>query len=110
MEFCGGHTRALSVGALTGLPAAIQMIHGPGCPVRAADGRIQQAIDLVLREPVILCSYYDMRCASRAWSQKSRCRRVRKGADVRVVYSTEDALAVARQKSHATGRSVCRRF
>ena len=34
MEFCGGHTHALcQSGLLDRLPAAIQMIHGPGCPV-----------------------------------------------------------------------------
>ena len=98
MEFCGGHTHALcQSGLLDRLPAAIQMIHGPGCPVCVLPtGRIQQAIDLVLREPVILCSYGDMLRVP-ALGHKSLLSARAQGADVRVVYSTEDALAVARQ-------------
>ena len=34
MEFCGGHTHAISRYGLEDLlPANVQMIHGPGCPV-----------------------------------------------------------------------------
>ena len=34
MEFCGGHTHAISrYGIRELLPAAVRMIHGPGCPV-----------------------------------------------------------------------------
>ena len=35
MEFCGGHTHAISrYGLKDLLPANINMIHGPGCRVR----------------------------------------------------------------------------
>ena len=34
MEFCGGHTHAISrYGLKDLLPANVRMIHGPGCPV-----------------------------------------------------------------------------
>ena len=34
MEFCGGHTHAISrYGIEDLLPPNVQMVHGPGCPV-----------------------------------------------------------------------------
>jgi hydrogenase expression/formation protein HypD len=34
MEFCGGHTHAISRYGVTDLlPGNVKMIHGPGCPV-----------------------------------------------------------------------------
>jgi len=34
MEFCGGHTHAISrFGIADLLPSHIELIHGPGCPV-----------------------------------------------------------------------------
>ncbi|WP_230370729.1 hypothetical protein [Paludibacterium denitrificans] len=61
MEFCGGHTHAITRYGLTALlPANIELIHGPGCPVCVLPiGRIDAAIDLALRHRVILCSYGD---------------------------------------------------
>ena len=46
MEFCGGHTHAISrYGIEDLLPANIEMIHGPGCPVCVLPiGRIDMAI------------------------------------------------------------------
>ena len=48
MEFCGGHTHAISCYGLTDLlPPGVHMIHGPGCPVCVLPaGRIDQAIEL----------------------------------------------------------------
>jgi len=50
MEFCGGHTHAISRYGITDLlPPAVHMIHGPGCPVCVLPiGRIDQAIGLAL--------------------------------------------------------------
>ena len=50
MEFCGGHTHAISrYGIAELLPEAVHMIHGPGCPVCVLPiGRIDQAIGLAL--------------------------------------------------------------
>ena len=61
MEFCGGHTHAISRYGVTDLlPPAVRMIHGPGCPVCVLPiGRIDQAIQLALDEGVTVCSYGD---------------------------------------------------
>ena len=46
MEFCGGHTHAISRYGVTDLlPANVRMIHGPGCPVCVLPiGRVDMAI------------------------------------------------------------------
>jgi hydrogenase assembly chaperone HypC/HupF len=50
MEFCGGHTHAISrYGIADMLPANVRMIHGPGCPVCVLPiGRVDLAIRLAL--------------------------------------------------------------
>ena len=62
MEFCGGHTHALSrYGIEDLLPANVRMIHGPGCPVCVLPiGRIDDAIRLARRPEVTLCTYADL--------------------------------------------------
>ena len=97
MEFCGGHTHAIARYGLTGLlPKNIRLIHGPGCPVCVLPiGRIDAAIALALTHQVILCTYGDtLRVpASQGMSlYKARAQ----GADIRVIYSTADALQIAR--------------
>ena len=61
MEFCGGHTHAISrYGLLDLLPDNVRMIHGPGCPVCVLPiGRIDSAIALATQHDVILCTYAD---------------------------------------------------
>ncbi len=102
MEFCGGHTHAISRYGLTDLlPANVEMIHGPGCPVCVLPvGRIDQAIRLAQR--VILCTYADtMRVPASGRMTLMRAKSA--GADVRMVYSTQDALKIARDNP---GREV----
>ena len=55
MEFCGGHTHAISrYGVADLLPPPVRMIHGPGCPVCVLPiGRIDLAIQLALEQRVI---------------------------------------------------------
>ena len=98
MEFCGGHTHAISrYGLKDLLPANVRMVHGPGCPVCVLPiGRIDNAIELAARPGVILCTYGDtMRVpASKGLSlMKAKAR----GADIRMVYSSADALRIARE-------------
>ena len=52
MEFCGGHTHAISrYGVSDLLPANVRMIHGPGCPVCVLPiGRIDLAVKLALEQ------------------------------------------------------------
>lgn len=98
MEFCGGHTHAISrYGVSELLPPNVRMIHGPGCPVCVLPiGRIDQAIHLALDRGAIVCTYGDtMRVpASGALSlMKAKAR----GADIRMLYSAADALRIARE-------------
>ena len=98
MEFCGGHTHALSrYGLLDRLPPQVQMIHGPGCPVCVLPiGRVDLAIRLALEREVILCSYGDCLRVP-ASHQMSLLKAKAQGADVRMVYSPLDALTIAQQ-------------
>ena len=96
MEFCGGHTHAISrYGIAELLPPALHMIHGPGCPVCVLPiGRIDLAIGLALERGAIVCTYGDtMRVpASQGLSLlKAKAR----GGDIRMVYSAADALKIA---------------
>ncbi len=98
MEFCGGHTHAISrYGLKDLLPANVNMIHGPGCPVCVLPvGRIDNAIDLAARSEVILCTYADtMRVP--ASSGRSLMKAKAGGADIRMVYSCADAVRIARE-------------
>ncbi|GAB2942040.1 hydrogenase formation protein HypD [Aquaspirillum soli] len=108
MEFCGGHTHAIArYGLAALLPPAVRLIHGPGCPVCVLPvGRIDSAIELVLTHGVILCSYGDaLRVPASGGMNLLQARaRARSGGEVRTVYSTEDALAVAR--AHPTRQVV----
>jgi hydrogenase expression/formation protein HypD len=98
MEFCGGHTHAISrYGIAELLPAAVRMIHGPGCPVCVLPiGRVDQAIQLALDRGVILCTYGDVMRVPASHSLSLMKAKAR-GADVRMVYSAADALKLAQQ-------------
>jgi len=98
MEFCGGHTHAISrYGVSDLLPPNVKMIHGPGCPVCVLPiGRVDQAIRLALEQGVTLCTYGDcLRVpASNGLSlMKAKAR----GGDIRMVYSSADAVALAQK-------------
>ncbi|HQZ01676.1 MAG TPA: hydrogenase formation protein HypD [Thauera sp.] len=97
MEFCGGHTHAISrYGIADLLPRNVRLIHGPGCPVCVLPiGRIDQAISLALDHGVILCSYGDTLRVPASKQLSLQAARAR-GADVRMVYSPLDALRIAR--------------
>jgi hydrogenase expression/formation protein HypD len=96
MEFCGGHTHAISRYGLEDLlPANVRMIHGPGCPVCVLPvGRIDAAIRLAERSEVTLCTYGDlMRVPVSQGMTLLRAKAA--GADIRMVYSTLDAVRIA---------------
>ena len=96
MEFCGGHTHAISrYGIVDLLPNNVHMIHGPGCPVCVLPiGRIENAIQLAQIPGLILCSYGDMLRIPTA-NGMSLLKIKAQGADVRMVYSSSDAIRIA---------------
>lgn len=98
MEFCGGHTHAISrYGIAELLPQNVRMVHGPGCPVCVLPiGRIDQAVVLALERGVMLCTYGDVMRVP-ASDALSLMRAKARGADIRVVYSAADALKLARE-------------
>lgn len=98
MEFCGGHTHALwRYGVMDMLPENVDMIHGPGCPVCVMPiGRLEQAIALSRRPEVILCTFGDMMRVP-ARDRRNLLKAKAEGADVRMVYGSEDALRFARE-------------
>lgn len=97
MEFCGGHTHAIfRYGVQDLMPENVTFVHGPGCPVCVLPvGRIDNAIALARDRDVILCTYGDMLRVPGSRG-KSLLKVKAEGADVRMVYSTQDALKVAR--------------
>ena len=99
MEFCGGHTHAIARYGLTALlPANIELIHGPGCPVCVLPvGRIDSAIRLLKERAVTLCTYGDVLRVPASGGQSLYHARAA-GADVRMVYSSDDALELARRE------------
>jgi hydrogenase expression/formation protein HypD len=98
MEFCGGHTHAISRYGITDLlPANVNMIHGPGCPVCVLPiGRIDSAIELATQHPLTLCTYADTLRVP-ASNHLSLMKAKARGADVRMVYSVADALTLAQE-------------
>ena len=97
MEFCGGHTHAISRYGLSDLlPEKVRMVHGPGCPVCVLPiGRVDMAIELALQHGVILCTYGDTLRVP-ASGGLSLLKAKARGGDIRMVYSTLDALQIAR--------------
>lgn len=97
MEFCGGHTvTIMKHGIRQLLPETVEMLSGPGCPVCVtANQDLDKAIAFAREPGVIITTFGDMLRVpgSRSSLQEARAA----GADVRVVYSTLDALEIARE-------------
>jgi len=95
MEVCGGHTHAIyRHGIESLLPESVEMVHGPGCPVCVIPmGRIDDAIAVAARDGVTMCCFGDMMRVPGGSSTLLEAKA--NGADIRVVYSPLDALAVA---------------
>lgn len=98
MEICGGHTHAIfRYGIEAMLPDAIELVHGPGCPVCVLPmGRVDDCVAIAETPGVILATFGDaLRVPG---SRKSLQDAKAGGADVRVVYSPLDALALAERE------------
>jgi len=97
MEICGGQTHSFLRHGLDGmLPAQIQLVHGPGCPVCVTPlEQIDRAIAIASRPEVTFTSFGDM---LRVPGSESDLFGVRaRGGDVRVVYSPLEAVAIAEE-------------
>lgn len=97
MEFCGGHTVSiLKHGIRQLLPANIEMLSGPGCPVCVTPvSDIDKAVALSRKPDTIITTFGDM--IRVPGSNSSLQREKAEGADVRIVYSTRDAIEIARE-------------
>ncbi len=95
MEICGGQTHAImQYGLHELLPQEIELIHGPGCPVCVTSLElVDKAIAIASKENVIFTSYGDMLRVP--GSSQDLFAVKASGADVRVVYSSLEALRIA---------------
>ncbi len=95
MEVCGGHTHAIyRFGLKDLLPANIELIHGPGCPVCVLPmGRIDDGLAIAQDPNVIFTAFGDMMRVP--GTQGSPLEHKARGMDVRIVYSPADALKLA---------------
>ncbi len=97
MEVCGGHTMSIhKFGIPSLLPENITLVSGPGCPVCVTDRRfIDHAIALSRQEGITITTYGDLirvpGSSSSLEQEKAR------GADIRIVYSTLEALKIAKE-------------
>src|SRR3954447_5258680 len=97
MEVCGGQTHTLMrYGIDEMLPAKMEMVHGPGCPVCVTPLEIiDKAVALADRPEVILVSYGDMLRVPGSATDLLHLKAL--GADVRMVYSPLESLRIARE-------------
>jgi len=97
MEVCGTHTMAIfRYGIRSVLPDTITLLSGPGCPVCVTAQKDIDAYVILARRPdVILTTFGDLMKVP--GSGASLAAEKAKGADVRMVYSIFDALAIAKE-------------
>ena len=95
MEICGGQTHTLLRSGIDQvLEGALELVHGPGCPVCVTPlEKIDRALAIAARPGVTLATFGDM---MRVPGSREDLLRVRaRGADVRIVYSPLDAVRLA---------------
>jgi hydrogenase expression/formation protein HypD len=95
MEVCGGQTHTIvKYGIDRVLPAEIELVHGPGCPVCVTSlEMIDRAHAIASRREVIFCSFGDMLRVP--GSRGDLLQLKSQGSDVRIVYSPLDAVNLA---------------
>jgi hydrogenase expression/formation protein HypD len=108
MNVCGGHERSITMAGLRGaLPASVELIPGPGCPVCICpEEDVYEAMQLALNEDLTLVAFGDMlrvpvnvpRREPRSLEQAKAA-----GADIRPIASPTEAVAIAQAQS---GRPV----
>ena len=108
MNVCGGHERSITMAGLRGaLPANIELIPGPGCPVCICpEEDVYEAIQIALNEDVILVAFGDMlRVPVNVPKKEPRSLDQAKaaGADIRPIASPMEAVKIAQDNP---GREV----
>lgn len=97
MEVCGGQTHAIvkfGIDAL--LPPALELAHGPGCPVCVTPLElIDKAIAIATERKVVFCSFGDMLRVPGSHTDLLSVKA--SGGDVRIVYSPLDAVRLAQE-------------
>jgi hydrogenase expression/formation protein HypD len=95
MEVCGGQTHTIvKYGIDRILPAGLELVHGPGCPVCVTPlETIDRAHAIASRSDVIFCSFGDMLRVPGSHGDLLQLKS--QGSDVRVVYSPLDAVNLA---------------
>jgi hydrogenase expression/formation protein HypD len=95
MEVCGGQTHSIVKYGLDRIvPAEVELVHGPGCPVCVTSlEMIDRAHAIAARPEVIFCSFGDMLRVP--GSRGDLLQLKSQGSDVRIVYSPLDAVNLA---------------
>ncbi len=97
MEVCGSHTMAIArYGIRQMLPENVKLISGPGCPVCVtSNDYLDRAIALGRLDKITLCTFGDMLRVPGSTSSLEKERAT--GSDIRIVYSTLDAVEIAQK-------------
>lgn len=95
MEVCGTHTMSIyQYGIRSLLPPQVRLISGPGCPVCVTPiGYVDKAVAYARLPETIIATFGDMLRVPGSTSSLMQERA--RGADVRIVYSTLDAVSLA---------------
>jgi hydrogenase expression/formation protein HypD len=95
MEVCGGQTHTIvKYGLDRLLPALVELVHGPGCPVCVTPlDMIDRAHAIARRPDVIFCSFGDMLRVPGSHGDLFQVKA--EGGQVRVVYSPLECLKIA---------------
>jgi hydrogenase expression/formation protein HypD len=99
MEVCGTHTMSIARHGIKGiLPENIKLVSGPGCPVCvSSQADLDNCIELAGRENVAITTFGDMlKVVSSDGDSLSLARS--RGADVRILYSPLDTIAMAQKE------------
>jgi len=100
MNVCGGHERSITHAGMRGaLPAWLELVPGPGCPVCVCpEEDVYQAIQLALQDRCILVAFGDMLRVPvnvKKGEIRSLAEAQAAGADVRPIASPLDARRIA---------------
>ncbi len=101
MEVCGTHTVAIfRSGIRATLPEGLNLLSGPGCPVCVTDqSYIDTVLELADKSDVLIATYGDMiRVPGHGGSLETR----QPANNVKVVFSSQDAIQIAKDNSDKT--------